>query len=197
MYLLRGRRVTVRDLIDYGLLSDGDVLTFDRPRIGQTHTASVEARGSLLMDGRSYKTPSAAACAAAGLTQMDGWSAWVTDRGSSLHALRTLLLDRVAAEAAADGAAESLEQEAGEGGLDAPAPQEPTSSLLPRHEFLKGARQAAEDERPLAISVRELLARWGGRARGHDISGRIEADLYNRGLRTDPNFRQVALDDDV
>ena len=33
-YLLAGRRVSVSDLIEAGLLQVGEQLTFDRPRIG-------------------------------------------------------------------------------------------------------------------------------------------------------------------
>lgn len=47
---------------------------------------------------------------------------------------------------------------------------------------------------PLAVSVRELVGRWGGRARGHRISQRIDADLANHGVVTTPNFRRVTLD---
>ncbi len=95
-YLLGGRRVAVSDLIEAGLLSAGELLTFHRPRVGRKHTATVEPRGSLLVDGRSYATPSAAACTAAGVTQMDGWNAWETAQHRTLHDLRSELLDLVA-----------------------------------------------------------------------------------------------------
>lgn len=199
-YLLGGRRVAVRDLLEYGLLSAGDVLTFHRPRVGQTHTAIVEDRGSLRVGGRSYLTPSKAACTAAGVTQMDGWTAWVTDQNRTLHSLRSELLDAIAEDAASgevDDEPPASDETAPDDILQDLGPDESAGTLLPRHVFLKEARAAAENDEPVTVPVRALLARWGGRARGHRISRRIEADLDNHGLTTRPNFMRVSLDDDV
>jgi hypothetical protein len=43
-YLLDGRRVTLSDLLSAGLLAEGEHLTFVRPRMGETHEATVTAR---------------------------------------------------------------------------------------------------------------------------------------------------------
>jgi predicted transcriptional regulator len=70
-------------------------------------------------------------------------------------------------------------------------------SPLPRHEFLKQARQEAERGHPEMITVRDLVRHWGARTRDSRIYRRIEADLDNYGLTTDPHFLSVTLDDDV
>ena len=94
-YVLDGRRVAIRDLLDAGLLAVGQTLIFDRPRVGRRHTALVEKGGSLLVEGRSYTTPSRAAATAAGMAAVDGWTVWVTEDGTSLHGLRADLLELV------------------------------------------------------------------------------------------------------
>lgn len=181
-YLLDGRRVAVRDLLDAGLIDAGERLVFARPRLGETHTALVEGTGSLLVDGRSHATPSAAAVAAIGGGNVDGWEAWTTAAGMTLHALRAQLLDTVAVEISK---AEPVDNE------DQP------ESPLSRHDFLTRARQAAERGEPETITVRDLVRHWGARTRGSRITRGIEADLDNRGLTTDPHFLSVTLDDDV
>lgn len=182
-YLLDGRRVAVRDLLDANLVTVGERLTFARPRSGETHTAVVEGSGALLVGDRRHATPSAAARAAVGTVQVDGWTAWTTAGGTTLHALRTQLLDAVAAETST---AEPVDD-------DEDQPESP----LPRYEFLKQARQAAERGKPETITVRDLVRHWGARTRGSRITRSIEADLDNHGLTTDPHFLRVALDDDV
>ncbi|MGI5132964.1 CBS domain-containing protein [Pseudonocardia sp. CA-107938] len=195
-YVLDGRRVAVRDLIGAGLLTVGQTLMFDRPRVGRRHTAVVEKGGTLLVDGRSYTTPSRAAATAAGMAAVDGWTAWVTEDGASLHRLRADLLELVAGaeRAAADSddaghAAPADEEEIGSG--------DGVESLLPRHEFLKKAREASENGTPLVVPVRTLLGRWGVNVRDHRVGRHIEADLDNHGLVTQPSFLKVALDDEV
>ncbi len=49
-YLLDGRRVTVRDLLDAGLLEAGTTLRFKRPRKGKTHYASCVPRNSAVLE---------------------------------------------------------------------------------------------------------------------------------------------------
>lgn len=63
-YLLDGRRVAVRDLLDAGLIQVGEQLIFARPRAGETYSAIVEGSGALVVGGRAHATPSAAARAA-------------------------------------------------------------------------------------------------------------------------------------
>jgi CBS domain-containing protein len=179
-YLLDGRRVTIADLLSSGLLADGDALRFKRPRVGQTLKSVVTADGLLSLDGgQEFKSPSRAAAVAADMPAVDGWHAWtVASSGRSLDSLRQELLDEVAAV-----------------NVDEPATVESASpSPQSRYEWLKEARGRADDQNPVEMSVRDLLARWDAKARGTRINQRIEADLANHGLATLPSFRKVTLD---
>ena len=61
------RRVTIRQVIDAGLLVPGERLVWERPRKGERWFATVTENGRLrLDDGSEYPTPTAAARAAAG-----------------------------------------------------------------------------------------------------------------------------------
>lgn len=179
-YLLDGRRVTVSDLVNGGMLAAGATLKFKRPRIGDTHCAVVtDAGGIKLEDGQEFKSPSRAAAVAADIPAMDGWHAWVADSSRrSLDSLRQEFLDQVAARSAEEA---DVAEDA------SPAPLRP-------HEFLKDARSRADANDPVEISVRDLLALWTAKSRGHRISQRIEADLANHGLITSPSFHAVTLD---
>jgi len=184
-YLLDGRRATVKDLVDAGLLRIADRLRFARPRKGALHTAVVIDGGRIAIDpdGDVFGTPSKAAAAAAGMRSVDGWRAWMVESTeTTLDELRGRLLDAVAA---ADSGPPP-------GGEHAEPPQPRT-----RHEFLKEARDCADGEAPVTVTVRDLLALWDSRARGRRISQRIEADLDNHGLITAPDFRRVTLDSKV
>lgn len=178
-YLLDGRRVTISDLIYGGLLEVGTTLQFTRPRIGETHTAVVtDAGGLLLEDGREFRSPSRAAGVAAD-GSIDGWHVWVArSSGRSLDSLRTELLDQVA-----NYSNEEVDRSTSEASL----PQR-------RHERLKEARNRADANDSMELSVRDLIALWGSKGRGQRISQRIEADLANHGLATSPSFRKVTLD---
>lgn len=192
-YLLDGRRVTVADLIEGGLLAPGTSLRFDRIRLGETHHAVVTPKGYIeLDDGQTLPTPSRAAKVAAGVRAVDGWLAWVVESsGRTLDSLRQQLLDTVAAQASEDQSVEDEDEEEQEEQESAkpsiPAPQR-------RHEFLKDARAKADSGDPEQITVRKLLELWGAGARGYRISQRIEADLANHDLVSIPSFRKVALD---
>jgi CBS domain-containing protein len=178
-YLLDGRRVTIADLIDAGLLAAGDALRFKRPRMGKTHRGVVTAAGALSLEGgQEFRSPSRAAKVAADVSAVDGWHAWtVLSSGRSLDSLRQGLLDQVATGTAGESSAiEST----------VPSPQG-------RYEWLKEARARADARDPRGISVRELLARWDAKARGTRINQRIEADLANHGLATSPSFRKVTI----
>ena len=61
-------------LLQAGLLSDGDRLTFEQPRAGRTAFATVRADGRLTVDGKpgTFSSPSKAATAVTG-TQSNGW----------------------------------------------------------------------------------------------------------------------------
>ena len=100
MYLLDGRRVTLLDLIEAGLLGPDSRLRFGRPRIGTVHYAVVTANGGVIIDdGQEFRSPSRAAAIAADMRTVDGWHAWVDESGRSLDSLRSELLDAVAREA--------------------------------------------------------------------------------------------------
>ena len=72
-----GARVTIRELLDGGLLTAGEVLHWDRPVVGERYECTVLATGQLqLADGRTFGAPSPAACAAANLASYNGWRAW-------------------------------------------------------------------------------------------------------------------------
>jgi CBS domain-containing protein len=176
MYLLGGRRVQLRDLIEAGLLRPGARLRFRRRRVGVQYDAEVTGTGRvrLLPDGQEFPSPSRAAMVAAGVRAVDGWLAWVVvDLGRPLDALRQELLDRAMRSTPGRSPDEALEVRV--------------------HERLREARKRAEQQHPEEFSVRELLSLWGAKDRGDHIS-RIEADLANHGLVTSPSFRKVTLD---
>jgi CBS domain-containing protein len=178
-YLIDGRRVTVSDLLDAGLIRTGAKLRFKRNRIGVTYDASVTAKGRIRLepDGEEFRSPSRAAMVAAGMRAVDGWRAWlVVDQDRLLDAVRQELLDRAMSTVAA-----------------APNRQSEDRVRQRIHERLRRARSRADDHDPERISVRELLAFWGATGRGDQVS-QIEADLANHGLVTSPSFRAVTLD---
>ena len=82
---IEGRRMRVRDLVDYKLLQSGDELVWVRPRNGEKYQASVTATGLIrLSDGREFTTPSTAAAQVAGIAAYDGWYAWRVVRSQKL-----------------------------------------------------------------------------------------------------------------
>ena len=90
--MIEGRRVAIADLMEAGLLSPGDRLLWERPRLGVEYTATIADNGAIeLEDGRSFATPSSAAKHAAHIPACDGWYVWRVQRpGGSvlLHDLR-------------------------------------------------------------------------------------------------------------
>ena len=90
-----GRRITVRDLLEAGLLEVREPLEFPRPRLGVTHEATVMADGSIkTTDGQVWPSPSRVAISAAGVESYDGWHAWRVRR------LGGIKLDQVTTDAA-------------------------------------------------------------------------------------------------
>jgi CBS domain-containing protein len=179
MHLIGGRRVTVSDLLNAGLIQAGTKLRFKRKRIRKVYEATVTDKGRIRLEpgGEEFRTPSRAAAVAAGMRAVDGWRAWVVlDQDRLLDAVRQELLDREisSATAAADRMAKDATQQR-------------------VHERLRQARRRADERAPDRISVRELLALWGATDRGDQVS-QIEADLANHGLVTSPSFRAVTLD---
>jgi CBS domain-containing protein len=178
MYLIDGRRVTVSDLLDAGLVGAGAKLRFKRNRIGVSYEATVTDKGRIRLEpgGEEFRSPSRAAMVAAGMRAVDGWRAWVVvDQDRLLDSVRQELLDRAISRTAT-----------------AAHPQEDQGRQR-IHERLRQARTRAENHDPDRISVRELLRIWGATDRGDQVS-QIEADLANHGLVTSPSFRAVTLD---
>ncbi|MGH3784707.1 MAG: hypothetical protein ACRDRO_29855 [Pseudonocardiaceae bacterium] len=63
-YLLDGRRVTISNLVDSGLLPVGSTLRFRRPRKGDTFSAEVTVGGGIaLADGREFRSHPPTSCA--------------------------------------------------------------------------------------------------------------------------------------
>lgn len=78
---VNGERVTVRDLLDAGMLLPGEKVVFTRPRKGERHEATIEDDGTfVLSDGRTFNSPSLAAMRAADVVSYDGWVAWRVPR---------------------------------------------------------------------------------------------------------------------
>jgi hypothetical protein len=176
-HLLDGRRVTVADLVESGLLPAGTPLTFTR--LSTTYHGSATETGRIrLADGREFAAPSRAAAEALGRRGGDGWYVWrVAASGRLLHDLRETLLDQ---------AAEDDEPTAD--------PTMPRSPAHRRYNYLRDARARAEAGEPVETTVRDLIGIWDAKVRGHRINQRIEADLDNHGLTTRPNFRKVTID---
>ncbi|MBE1500792.1 CBS domain-containing protein [Amycolatopsis lexingtonensis] len=175
MHLIGGRRVMVSDLLEAGLIQAGAKLRFSRKRIGATFEATVTDQGRIRLEptGEEFRSPSRAAMVAAGMRAVDGWRAWVlVDEDRLLDTVRQEFLDR--AISAAHRRSEDTDRQR-------------------VHERLRQARARADQHDPERISVRDLLALWGARDRGDQVS-RIEADLANHGLVTSPSFRAVTLD---
>lgn len=180
MRLLDGRRVQLKDLMDAGLLAAGDELVFDRPRLGESYTAEVTPEGRLrLEDGREFAAPSRAAMEAADLPSIDGWFAWRMPQGSTLADLRRRLLSEFAQ------------------GTPPEDEREQTGAADSRAVRLERAYEAAQKGNPWNLTVREFIAWWGAKGRGHRVVERISADLDNHSLKTQPDFRKVSLDSEV
>lgn len=96
-----GRRVQIGDLLETGLLMDGETLEFRRPRLGHLYTAIVRGNGSIEVDGVAYSSPSSAATAAAKAGSFDGWHVWSVPRagGVMLNELRLRYLQAAKATA--------------------------------------------------------------------------------------------------
>lgn len=89
---IKGRRLRISDLLDEGALHPGQVLVWKRPRVGEEYRATVTEEGLIrLDDGRAFSSPSRAAVEAAGIPSYDGWYAWRTEAGETLHSLREAL----------------------------------------------------------------------------------------------------------
>ena len=87
----RERRVFVKTLIDFGLAAPGDEWRM-KGRDGNVVIASVTNEGELKVGRSTFPSPSAAASAVRGGTQMNGWLAWkfkLGDRWVPISELRS------------------------------------------------------------------------------------------------------------
>jgi len=94
-FLVEGRRITLADLIEAGLLEGGDDLVWERPQLGQEYSAQLLENGAIeLPNGETHASPSGAAKAAAGIAAIDGWQCWKVTRlqGVRIDSLRAQLL---------------------------------------------------------------------------------------------------------
>lgn len=76
IYRYQGRRLTLADLKEHGVLEEGEVLEFEHAPSGSTHRAQLTETGALLLeDGSTAETPSGAA----GMLEkgnFPGWNVW-------------------------------------------------------------------------------------------------------------------------
>lgn len=105
IYAVDGRRVTVADLIEAGLIESDEDVEFVRPRLGEHYRATILGDGTFrLYDGSVHQSPSLAAMRAADLAAYDGWHAWRLPRigGTKLHELRQQYIATSATDATED-----------------------------------------------------------------------------------------------
>jgi hypothetical protein len=94
---VNGRRVTVLDLLQAGLLEAEEDVELIRPRLGRHYTATIRADGTFVLpDGSVHQSPSLAAMRA-DLVSYDGWEAWRVTRlgGIKLDELRRARVRKV------------------------------------------------------------------------------------------------------
>ncbi|HEX4436289.1 MAG TPA: hypothetical protein VH061_05780 [Solirubrobacteraceae bacterium] len=96
---LGGKRITLADLMEADLLAAGDLLVWERPKLGTSYRATVTRNAAIeLESGESFATPSRAAKFAADIPAYDGWYAWKVERDGGLtplHDMRELLVARI------------------------------------------------------------------------------------------------------
>ncbi|MFF4305513.1 N-6 DNA methylase [Streptomyces sp. NPDC001601] len=111
-YLTAGRRVTMANLLDAGLITEGTHLSFERA--GASYSARVTAAGHLELDGgQQFPSPNRAAAAAVGEGSVDGWQTWALEDGTTLDRLRQRFLGTSAVGASRPGAAELANEKLG------------------------------------------------------------------------------------
>jgi hypothetical protein len=93
------RQVSLADVLP--LIDTPAALVWRRPRKGQRFEATLLESGRIrLADGREFRTPSAAAMAAADVVSYDGWYAWrLGEDGPSLNDFRHRVADASTAQA--------------------------------------------------------------------------------------------------
>ena len=63
-------------------------------------------------------------------------------------------------------------------------------------DFLRTASERAGSD-PIEITIRELIGHWGAQRRGYSVSDRINSELAEAGLETDPPFQDGWIDGSV
>lgn len=94
---INGQRVAISDLIADGVILDGERVVWNRPRLGESHEATINTDGTFTIhDGTVWNSPSIAAVKAADVVSVDGWEAWRVPRlnNQRLHDLRVLYVQR-------------------------------------------------------------------------------------------------------
>lgn len=81
--------LTLGTLINMGYLQEGDVLYWEQPRLGLTHSATIRSGGTVVTsDGTVYRSPSGAARHYY-QKPIDGWFNWRLERtGQRLDEVR-------------------------------------------------------------------------------------------------------------
>ncbi len=74
-------KISVKELLDAGLLEFGEQLSWNRPKLGNSYLAKILENGDIqIEDGRVFYSPSGAAMSAAGIVSANGWIAWRVPR---------------------------------------------------------------------------------------------------------------------
>jgi hypothetical protein len=87
--------VSLSDLVDAGVIQDGERIEWTRPQLGITYRAIINSDGAVVLeDGRRFVSPSTAGAKAAGTPTLNGWISWRVPRleNRTLDELRTDLL---------------------------------------------------------------------------------------------------------
>lgn len=87
--------ITLADLLEAGVIEEGENLVWRRPQVGELHEATVNDRGEVILEGgRVCSSLSTAANTAAGGSN-NGWKCWTVPRlgGVEIGALRTVVDD--------------------------------------------------------------------------------------------------------
>ena len=71
-----GRQVKTTDLLRVGLIHEGDVFVWERPRLGQTHRVSITAEGRFVLEDGTIETSASAAARAVSGSSQSGLRVW-------------------------------------------------------------------------------------------------------------------------
>ena len=71
-----GRQVKTTDLLRVGLIHEGDVFVWERPRLGHTHRVSITAEGRFALEDGTIETSASAAARAVSGSSQSGLRVW-------------------------------------------------------------------------------------------------------------------------